>query len=300
MTDKKLHFALYARTSTEDNQSPQESLLWQQDAAKRFVAEHGEIVAVYHDIDASRSLLWRQRPEAARLLADLGDKDRGWSEVVVSESARAFEGVQAEPVIDQFTHYGVRLWIPEFTGPVDPENDLHTLQLILSGGMATSERRKISARVKSKIRPMAEQGRWLGGRPPYGYMLIDLGPHPNPEKARMGARSHALEVNPELEPAVVMMFTLKAEGASLATIVRELTSHGFPAPSAADAERNPHRIGEWQQPTVRNILTNPTYMGRRAIGKTTKKQVLIDPDDPSKGKQLVSEGGLEPPRPEGH
>jgi len=27
------------------------------------------------------------------------------------------------------------------------------------------------------------EGRYLGGRPPYGYLLIDAGPHPNPAKS---------------------------------------------------------------------------------------------------------------------
>src|SRR4051812_14337681 len=28
-----------------------------------------------------------------------------------------------------------------------------------------------------------QQGRYLGGRPPYGYQLVDAGPHPNPADA---------------------------------------------------------------------------------------------------------------------
>jgi hypothetical protein len=32
------------------------------------------------------------------------------------------------------------------------------------------------------------EGRYLGGRPPYGYMLIDAGPHPNPAKTADGKR----------------------------------------------------------------------------------------------------------------
>ena len=39
------------------------------------------------------------------------------------------------------------------------------------------------------------QGRYLGGRPPYGYMLIDVGPHPNPAKAADGKRLHALAID---------------------------------------------------------------------------------------------------------
>ncbi|MGD0606619.1 MAG: hypothetical protein ABSA53_23925 [Streptosporangiaceae bacterium] len=35
-----------------------------------------------------------------------------------------------------------------------------------------------------------EQGRCLGGRPPYGYRLADAGPHPNKARARRGRQLH--------------------------------------------------------------------------------------------------------------
>jgi hypothetical protein len=51
-------FALIVRTSTDDLQDPGDSLRWQLATAARLVALHGEVVAVYHDIDKSRSLPW--------------------------------------------------------------------------------------------------------------------------------------------------------------------------------------------------------------------------------------------------
>ncbi len=38
-----------------------------------------------------------------------------------------------------------------------------------------------------------EQGRYLGGRPPYGCRLGDAGPHPNKAHAAWGRRAHRLE-----------------------------------------------------------------------------------------------------------
>ena len=31
------------------------------------------------------------------------------------------------------------------------------------------------------------EGRYLSGRPPYGFQIVDLGPHPNPVKAANGS-----------------------------------------------------------------------------------------------------------------
>jgi len=62
-------FAAYVRTSTEDNQSPDDSKRWQLALAQQLITPHdGSIVAVYHDIDISRSLPWSRRPEATRLV----------------------------------------------------------------------------------------------------------------------------------------------------------------------------------------------------------------------------------------
>jgi hypothetical protein len=49
----------------------------------------------------------------------------------------------------------------------------------------------------------AGEGRFLGGRPPYGYRLADAGPHPNPGKAASGQRLHRLEPDPQAAPVVV-------------------------------------------------------------------------------------------------
>ena len=47
-----------------------------------------------------------------------------------------------------------------------------------------------------------DEGRFLGGRPPYGYLIADAGPHPNPAKAADGKRLHKLDLDPEAAPVV--------------------------------------------------------------------------------------------------
>ena len=42
-----------------------------------------------------------------------------------------------------------------------------------------------------------EQGRYLGGRPPYGYRLADAGPHPNEAHAAWGWRAHRPDPDPQ-------------------------------------------------------------------------------------------------------
>jgi Recombinase len=81
-----------------------------------------------------------------------------------------------------------------------------------------------------------DQGRYLGGRPPYGYRLVDAGPHPNRAHARWGRRLQRLDPDPRTAGYGSWIFT----------------------------ERNPHRRGQaWTASTVTAILGNPRYTGRQ-------------------------------------
>ena len=279
-----IRFALIARTSTDDLQDPADSLRWQTDTATRLIAPYGEIVATYHDIDKSRSLPWERRPEATRVLRELRNPNRGWDALVIAEPQRAFSGTQFEGILFQFAHFGVGLWVPELGGPVDVNNDGHYMSLSNYGTMSRAERNRTRLRVANAMRAHAKAGRWLGGRPPYGYRLVEIGPHPNPSKAASGARLHQLAPDPETAPVVQRIFALYAAGAGYKQIATKLTLEGVPSPSAHDPKRNPHRPGHaWAMSAVRAILTNPRYLGHQVSGRTRKKDVLLDPDTPALG-----------------
>jgi hypothetical protein len=74
------------------------------------------------------------------------------------------------------------------------------------------------------------EGRFLGGRPPYGYRLADAGPHPNPGKAADGRRLHVLEKDPVTAPIVERIFTLFLGGMGIFLIAQTLTGEGIPSP----------------------------------------------------------------------
>jgi DNA invertase Pin-like site-specific DNA recombinase len=180
-----LRFAFDGRCSTEDQQDPESSRAWQLTRAKALIEPSGGvIVAEYFDAGQSRSVPWQRRPEASMLLLALKDPDRGFDAVVIGEPQRAFYGNQFGLVFPLFTHYGVQLWVPEVGGPIDPDNEAHDLIMSVFGGMSKGERNRIKVRVWTAMAAQAAmEGRFLGGRPPYGYRLVDLGPHPNPAKA---------------------------------------------------------------------------------------------------------------------
>src|SRR4051794_2023426 len=155
------------------------------------------------------------------------------------------------------------------------------------GGMSKGERNRIKVRVRAAMASQtAIEGRYLGGRPPYGYRLADAGPHPNPTKAADGKRLHRLEPDPVTAPVVGRIFAEYLTGRGLFAIAERLTLDGLLSPSAQDRARNSHRTGiAWSRSAVRVILTNPRYTGRQVWNKQRKDEVLLDVDDVGLGHQ---------------
>jgi len=285
-----MNFAFYGRVSTEDQQDPASSRAWQLARSTTLIEPaKGEVVAEYFDIGQSRSLPWKRRPEAARLLKDLARKDRGYEAVVIGEPARAFYGNQFGLTFPVFVHYSVGLWVPEVGGAVDPGSEAHDLVMALYGGMSKGERNRIRIRVRTAMASQAKvEGRFLGGRPPYGYALADAGPHPNPGKAANGQRRQRLHPDPSTAPVVQRIFREYVGGKGLNAIAEGLTRDGILSPSGNDPRRNPHRAssrGAWAHTAVRSILKNPRYTGHEVWNKQRRDEVLLNVEDVALGHE---------------
>ncbi len=200
-------------------------------------------MAEFFDVGQSRTLAWARRPQAAALVAALADPDRGWDAIVIGEYERAFYGGQYASMAPLFEHYGIQLWTPE-VGQVDFGAEDHEQTMLALGFQSKKEIVRTRIRVRTAMAAQTrEQGRYLGGRPPYGYRLADAGPHPNKAHAAWGQRAHRLEPDPATAPVVRWMFGQRLAGHSTARITRALNDAGIPCPSAADPKRNPHRSG---------------------------------------------------------
>jgi site-specific DNA recombinase len=166
--------------STEDWQDPVTSRARQREQAEALIRGHGGIVAEFFDEGQSRTVAWGRRPQAAALVAQMADPIRGWDAVVVGGYERALYGSQYAMMAPLFAHYAVQLWMPEAGGRVDfaSEHDEHAMTVL--GLSSKREVTRTSIRVRTAMAvQVREQGRHLGGRPPYGYRLGDAGPHPN-------------------------------------------------------------------------------------------------------------------------
>ena len=289
-----LRFAFYGRMSTEDYQDPVTSRARQVGQAEALVAGHGQIVAHFFDSGLSRTLAWARRPQAAALVAQLADPDRGWDAVVIGEYERAFYGGQYASMVPLFEHYGLQLWTPEAGGRIDFSAEGHEQMMLALGWQSKREIIRTKIRVRTAMATQTrEQGRYLGGRPPYGYRLVDAGPHPNKAHAAWGRRVHRLDPDPQTAPVVRWIFAQRLAGHSLARITRALNDACIPCPSAADPRRNTHRSGiAWKVNTVAAILGNPRYTGRQVWNRQRTDLDLVDPANTGLGHRAVARWNL--------
>ena len=182
------------------------------------------------------------------------------------------------------THYGIELWVPELGGRIDPDSEGHEMLMGLFGGLSKAERRRLQIRTRNAMLAHGAVGRWLGGRPNYGYRLVDTDlPHPQRQKAAAGIKLRILEPDPDTTPVVRRIFEMFDAGTGYRTIARSLEREGLPSPGEVGPTRHPRSAGVWGGSAVRAILTNPRYLGHQVVGRQRRRDELLDPMDPASG-----------------
>jgi hypothetical protein len=79
---------------------------------------------------------------------------------------------------------------------------------------------------------VVNEGRHQGGRAPYGYVVVDGGPHPNPRKAAEDYCLRVLVIDEEAAEVVRRIFAEYADGKGDRAIANGLNWDGIPCPSA--------------------------------------------------------------------
>lgn len=279
--------AFYWRVSTDDMQDPVASRQRQLARATQLVEPlGGTIVREYSDIGVSRSLPWAARDGARTLLADLKDPGRGFNAVAVGEGDRSFFGDQLAMIWPQFDAAQVDLYIPDIGGKYDAHELVSKALMALVGLWSEQEIEATRRRVRETMAAaVTRDGRFMGGRAPYGYQAVDSDiPHTHPRKAAEGRMIRVLEVDPEAAKIVQEIFTRYIAGVGKRAIANLLNARGVPCPSARRPEQNKHRRGDaWQASAVGAILENLRYTGYEVWGASERQRPFIDPENPSLG-----------------
>ncbi|MFC5288425.1 recombinase family protein [Actinokineospora guangxiensis] len=274
-----MRFLFYGRASTVEHQDPRTSRAWQMDVASRLISGHGQIVGELFEVGCSRQVPWHKRPKASALLEMIADPANRIGGIVVGEYERAFDVGQLGALRPVLERHGVQLWLPEAGGAVEFGSSLHEALATVLAARSHAEVIRARHRVLVAMRMQTiEQGRFLGGRPPYGYRLTDDGPHPNRAMGRRGVRLLRLAPDPVTAPTVRWMFAERLAGRSVAGIARELNEREVPGPSGVDPDRNRHRVRrDWSLRTVTEILSNPRYTGYQVWNRTSADRTDLSP-----------------------
>jgi DNA invertase Pin-like site-specific DNA recombinase len=245
----KTRAALYLRQSLD----VQEGIERQRTRCRQLVAARGwDVVEEYADNETSATKTRGPKTAWSRLLADA--RSSKFDVVVAVDLDRLLRTIQDLITI---TETGAKVLT------VDGEIDLTTadgeFRATMLAGIARFEARRKGERQKRATAQAAAKGRRVGGRRPFGY-------------EQDGVTLRQAEAD-----AIRRGYNSFLSGLSLAAIARMWNAEGF---VTGQSRYSPEHKGEpspWQAYSVRMVLSNPRYMGKRAhLG-----EVVADADWPA-------------------
>ena len=252
---------LYIRLSREDDDKVlmSESVTNQKSLLFQYVKENNlSVYDIY--IDDGYSGTNFDRPNFNRLLNDI---ELGRVNMVITKdmSRLGRDYIGTGNLIEKyFPKHNVRYIA--VTDNIDTyldssNNDIAPFKAIMNDMYA----KDISKKIKSSLRAKQKEGKWVGGRCPFGY------------EQDLEDKNH-LVVNEEQAMVVRRIFNMCLEGLSCFKIAKQLTNEGVKTPAQYyNFEWKSHyniKYGEWHSKTVRDILTNRMYIGDMVQNRSSK------------------------------
>lgn len=192
---------------------------------------------IYREVRSGDSI--SERPEMQRLLDDVR---RGtWAGVLVMDIDRLARGdtIDQGRVAQVFKYSETKIITPLKT--YDPSDEYDEEFFEFSLFMARREYKMITRRMQRGRIASAEDGNYIAGHAPYGYKRTrdDKGP--------------TLQIEPSEAEIVKKIYDMYTKGGiSTYSIAKKLNEQHIPSKKGAG----------WSQESVRDILHNPTYIGK--------------------------------------
>lgn len=267
---------LYIRLSREDDDKVEisESITNQKSLLIQYVKENNlRLVDIY--IDDGYSGTSFDRPAFKRMIDDIL---KGKINMVITKDmsrlGRDYIGT-GELIEKFFPSHGVRYIA--VTDNIDTyldssNNDIAPFKAIMNDMYA----KDISKKIKSSLKAKQKEGKWVGGRNPFGYMK-----DPNDR--------NKLIIFEEQAVIVRRIFDMCLEGLSFYKIALRLTNEKVKTPAeyySFEWKNNYHlNYGLWHAKTIRDILTNRMYIGdlvqnkRNKVNYKVKKIIKNNPEN---------------------
>ena len=273
-------YAIYLRKSREDIESEKygegetlarhEKILTTLASTRNFT-----IGKIYREVVSGETI--SERKEMQKLLKDV--ENEKWSGVLVVEVERLARGDTADQgrVSKAFKYSHTKIITPVKT--YDPDNEFDEEYFEFGLFMSRREYKTINRRLQRGREVSVSEGKFVGNIAPFGYDRVKL----------KDSKGYSLSINQDEAPIVKEIFRLyNFEGNTINSVAKQLN----------DMNLKPRISDEWTISSVKDILSNPTYIGkivwnRRKQKKKTKNGHLII-SRPRNNDYLIYDGLHEP------
>lgn len=154
--------------------------------------------------------------------------------------------------VAELNRLGIEVWTIK-DGQLKTEEHIDKLLNYIRFWQNEGESKKTGMRVHDTMVEMVKDGKFVGGKAPYGYKLVLSG-----EISNHGRALHKLVIVPEQAEVLRQIYSYAVnQGMGFQKIANTLNENGIPAPI----------LEKWKSGTVRSILMNPIYMGYIAYNR---------------------------------
>lgn len=257
-------YAIYLRKSRADKELELQGeleTLSRHETILKALAEKKKLSVgkVYKEVVSGETI--SSRPVMQQLLHDV--ENNIWAGVLVMEVERLARGdtIDQGLVAQTFKYSNTLIITPNKTYNPNDEFDEEYFEFGLF--MSRREYKAINRRLQTGRLQSVKEGKYVGNKPPYGYRKVKL------EKEK----GYTLTPVPEQAKAVQMIFNWYAYGDTDGTVM------GF-----GEIANRLHDLGivsatgmtQWQIASVRDILSNPVYIGKIRWGLRPQKKSMVD------------------------
>lgn len=255
-------YAIYLRKSREDIESEKygegETLARHEKILTTLAKKLNLTISkIYREVVSGETI--SERKEMQKLLKDV--ECEKWTGVLVVEVERLARGDTADQgkVSKAFKYSHTKIITPVKT--YDPDNEFDEEYFEFGLFMSRREYKTINRRLQRGREISVSEGKFVGNIAPFGYDRMKL----------KDSKGYTLSINQSEAPIVKEIFRLYTfESNTIGSVVKQLN----------DMNLKPRISNEWTISSVKDILSNPTYIGkivwnRRKQKKKTKNGHII-------------------------
>ena len=279
-----MSYCLYLRKSRADKELEKtqnfETLIRHEEILLEFAkSKNFKINKIYKEIVSGETI--KDRPEIKKLLQEV--KQNFYTGVIVMEIERLARGntIDQGIIAETFKASNTKIITPFKT--YNPNNEFDEEYFEFSLFMSRREYKTINRRIQQGRLASVKEGKFIASIAPYGYEKIKL----------KNQKGYTLKIVEDKAKVVKLIYDLYINGInnkklSLSQIANYLDNLKIPPP----------KNEFWSNSTIKNILSNPTYIGK--IRWDYRKTVKIETSQTIKRSRPIAKNyllikGLHPP-----